>query len=415
MTDVAHKSPRQGAFNFILVTIIIDVLSFGVIIPVLPLLIKEFANNDTAEATRVSMVFGIAWAVLQFFASPILGCLSDKYGRRPIILFSNFGNFVDLIMMALAPTLAWLFLGRLLSGITAASFSTAQAYVTDVTPPEKRTHVFGLMGATWGIGFVLGPIIGGLIGELGPRAPFWVAGLMALANFIYGVFVLPESLALENRKEFSLARANPFGVFKFLRTHNGLLMLASIYFLSNLSHYVYNSIYVYYVNYRYGWTSTMVGISLGIVGISGAIVQGILVKRIAGKIGERRALLLGLLIGAIGMSLYAIASAGWHFLAIIPFMAFWGLAGPTLQQLATAKVEANTQGELQGAFAGLMSVAGIFGTLLFPAIFSWAVDHRATFHVPGAPFFVASILLALAAFLAWTENTKLKAISVAHD
>ncbi len=399
MTDVAE--PRKGAMAFIMVTIFVDVLTFGLIIPVWPMLIKGFAHQSTADATRIGMLFGFSWAIMQFFFAPILGCLSDQLGRRPVILFSNIGNAIDLTLMALAPSLAWLFVGRILSGITAASFSTAQAYVADVTPTDKRAQAYGMMGAAWGIGFVVGPVIGGFLGELGPRAPFWAAAGLSLINFLYGFFILPESLAKEKRQAFSFARANPMGAFKFLRTHPGLLTLASVYFLSNLGHYVYNTIYVFYVDYRYHWTSMTIGGTLAIVGVCSAIVQGALVKRIVSKLGERRALYVGLMIGCLGMTLYGFASKGWMFVAVIPVIAFWGIAGPALQTLATSRVEDTAQGELQGAFSGLMSIAAIIGPLIFGGLFSWSVDHRATFHVPGAPFFLSAIMLASAALIAW--------------
>lgn len=393
--------PRKGAMAFIIVTIFIDVLTFGLIIPVWPILIKSFAHQSTADATRIGMLFGFCWAIMQFFFAPILGCMSDQVGRRPVILFSNIGNAIDLTLMAVAPSLAWLFVGRILSGLTAASFSTAQAYIADVTPPEKRAQSYGLIGAAWGIGFVVGPVIGGLLGEVGPRAPFWAAAILSLVNFLYGFFILPESLALDKRQKFSFARANPLGAFRFLKTHPGLLTLAAVYFLSNLGHYVYQTIYVFYVDYRYHWSSLMIGGTLAIVGICSAIVQGFLVKRIVGKLGERRALYVGLLIGCLGMTLYGFASQSWMFLAVIPVIAFWGIAGPSLQTLATSRVEETAQGELQGAFSGLMSIAAIIGPLIFGGLFSWAVDNKATFHVPGAPFFLSALMLASAALVAW--------------
>jgi MFS transporter, DHA1 family, tetracycline resistance protein len=393
--------PRKGAITFIMVTIFIDVLTFGLIIPVWPILIKGFAYQSTAEATRIGMWFGFAWAIMQFFFAPILGCLSDQIGRRPVILFSNIGNAIDLALMAIAPSLAWLFVGRILSGITAASFSTATAYIADVTPQEKRSAAFGMIGAAWGIGFVVGPVIGGLLGELGPRAPFWAAAGLSMANFLYGLFILPESLPREKRQKFSFARANPLGAFKFLKTHPGLLTLAAVYFLSNLGHHVYNTVYVFYVDYRYHWSSLMIGGTLAIVGLCSATVQGVFVKRIVGKLGERRALFIGLMVGAFGMTLYGFASQGWMFVAVIPVIALWGIAGPSLQTLATSRVEESAQGELQGAFSGLMSISSIFGPLIFGGLFSWTVDNKATFHIPGAPFFLSSIMLASAAFIAW--------------
>jgi MFS transporter, DHA1 family, tetracycline resistance protein len=398
---MTFTEPKKHAVNFILITIFIDVLALGLTIPVWPALMKLFNGGDVADATRTSLKMAFAWAALQFFAAPVLGALSDRFGRRPVVLLSNLGSAIDLLMMALAPTLIWLVAGRMLSAITAASFSAAQAYIADVTPPEKRAESFGLIGAAWAIAFVLGPVFGGLLGSIDVRMPFFVASGLAFLNFLYGVFVLPESLPPEKRRPFDIKNANAFGAFKFLIGNPSVLALAGIYFLSAMGHQVYQTIFTFYVDYRYHWNGLAIGITLGMIGVSGAIVQGLLIKRITGKIGERRALYIGLGVGATGMLLYGLAASPVMFWAVIPLMAFWGMSGPSLQALASKRVAATHQGELQGTFAGLMSISSMIGPLLFGGLFSWAVENDAKYHLIGLPFFMSSVLLLTGAFLAW--------------
>ena len=289
-----NAAPRRAAVVFIFVTLVLDVLALGIIVPVLPHLVVEFLGGDTARAARVYGVFGTAWALMQFVCSPVLGSFSDRFGRRPIILLSIFGLGIDYIFMALAPSLGWLFVGRVISGITSASFATAAAYISDVTPPEQRARSFGMIGAAFGLGFVLGPALGGLLGQVSPRLPFWVSAALCLLNAGYGVFVLPESLPPDRRANFSWKRANPLGSLRLLQSHPELFGLASVTFLYYVAHEVLPSTFVLYTDYRYGWDSGTVGLTLALVGICTAIVSGGLVGPIVARIRERRAALTGL-------------------------------------------------------------------------------------------------------------------------
>ena len=369
----------------------------GIVIPVLPKLVEQFSGGDTAHASRVFGAMNTAWGVMQFAFMPVLGMLSDRFGRRPVILISCVGLGLDYFLMALAPSIAWLFVGRVVSGITAANMSTGFAYITDVTPPEKRAGAFGLMGAAFGVGFVAGPVLGGVLGEFSPRLPFWVAGALALVNAAYGFFVLPESLPPEKRaKSFDWARANPMGSLKLLRSHPELFGLAFVLFLMNLAHFVLPAVAVLYMGYRYGWGPLPVGLVLAGVGVFAMIVQGGLVRRVVPKIGERRALAVGLLFGALGFFIYGLAPTGIVFLAAIPVMSLWGFAMPSAQAIMTKHVSVSEQGQLQGANASLMSLAGIFAPALFALIFSATLET-----VPGAAFMLAGVLLLLAMAIGW--------------
>ncbi len=391
---------RNAAVRFIFITIVMDVLALGIIIPVLPKLVEEFMGGNTAGAAEIYGVFGMAWALMQFFFSPLLGAISDRFGRRPVILISCVGLGLDYVLMALAPNLAWLFVGRLLSGITAASFSTAGAYIADITPPEKRAASFGLIGAAWGLGFVIGPAAGGLLGGIDPRLPFWVAAVLALANAVYGWFVLPESLPKEKRGPFSWARANPVGALKLLRSHPELAGLASVNVLYTMAHYVLPSMFVLYTGYRYGWDAQAVGLSLAIVGVCNVIVQGALVKRLVAAIGERRALLTGLLMGGSGYIAYGLAATGWQFWLAVPVFAFMGLFAPSAQAIMSRHVSAQEQGQLQGANSSIMGICGIVAPLLFTQVFAFFVAHDADWHLPGAPFLLAGLMIVIALIIA---------------
>jgi MFS transporter, DHA1 family, tetracycline resistance protein len=379
----------------------LDVLSFGIIIPVLPKLVENFMSGDTAQAAAIYGFMGMAWALMQLVCSPIQGALSDRFGRRPVVLLSNFGLGLDYILMALAPDITWLFAGRVISGIASSSFSTAGAYIADVTPPEKRAAGFGMIGAAFGLGFVLGPAVGGLLGASDPRLPFWGAAATSLVNACYGFFVLPESLPREKRMNFSWKRANPVGSLVLLRSHHELFGLAAVAFLGYLAHAVLPSTAVLYVGYRYGWGSTAVGFMLAAAGISAMIVQGLLMKPLSARFGERKTLLAGLCCGAIGFCVYGFAISGWMYCAGIPIMGFWGLAGPSAQGLMTRRVSASEQGQLQGAIAGLSGIAGLIGPGLFTQTFALFIGPRAGWHFPGAPFLLASLLLLLGMTLAW--------------
>ncbi len=364
-------------------------------------LVEQFVGGDIAHAAKIVGVMGTVWAVMQFFFSPVQGALSDRFGRRPVVLFSNFGLGCDYILMALAPNLAWLFAGRVISGITAASFSTAGAYIADVTPPEKRAGAFGMLGAAFGIGFVLGPAIGGLLGHSDPRLPFWVAAGLSLANGLYGFLILPESLPRDRRAPFSWRRANPVGALDLLRRQPALLGLAAITFLYYLAHQSLPSVFVLYADYRYGWDQRMVGLTLAGVGVCSMIVQGGLVRPVVAKLGERRTLILGLIAGAIGFAIYGLAPTGPIFWIGLPVMALWGLASPAAQGIMTRKVSPTEQGQLQGAIGSIMGITGIVGPGLFTQTFAAFIGPVRDLNLPGAAFLLAAVLLALAAAVAW--------------
>jgi MFS transporter, DHA1 family, tetracycline resistance protein len=394
-------SPRRAATAFIFVTVVIDVLAMGIIIPVLPKLVESFEGGNTALAAEMYGVFGTAWALMQFIFMPVMGALSDRYGRRPVILISCFGLGCDYFLMALAPNLTWLFVGRVISGITAASFGTAYAYIADVTPQEKRAQAFGMVGAAFGLGFVLGPALGGVLGQVDPRLPFWAAGAMAVVNAAYGFFVVPESLPKEKRAGFSWKKANPVGSLTLLRSHPELSGLAVAYFLMQLAHVVLPAVTVLYMGYRYGWNALAIGLTLAGVGVCSMIVQGGLIKPVVGRLGERRALAIGLVFGAAGFAIYALASTGPIFLVGIPVMALWGFAGPSAQALMTRHVSPSEQGQLQGAIASITAIAGLFGPGLFTQTFASFIGARANLHLPGAPFLLAAAILLAACAIAW--------------
>jgi len=392
---------REAAFVLIFATVLLDMLAVGIIIPVLPKLVFDFLGGNAAETAKILGIFGTAWALMQFFFSPLQGALSDSFGRRLMILLSNFGVGLDYVLMALAPTLGWLFVGRVISGITAASISTAYAYVADVTPPDKRAARFGLLGAAFGAGFVLGPALGGLAGTISPRLPFWVAAGLSLANASYGLVILPESLPAARRTRFAWRRANPFGALALLRSHAMLFRLAIINFLGNLAHAVLPSIGVLYMMYRYGWNESIVGLTLAAVGAASIIVRGLVVGPVTRWVGERAALMLGLVFGVGGFLIFALAPTGLIFWLAIPVMALWGLEGPACMALMSRLVGASEQGQLQGANASVTGIANLFGPGLFTLTFAFAIGGGREFNLPGAPFLIASFLLAAAAVAAW--------------
>lgn len=395
---------RQAALGFIFITAILDVLSLGVMIPVLPNLVKAFGGGDTATAADWNVLFATTWGVMQFICSPILGLMSDRFGRRPVILTSIFGLGVDFLFMAFAPNLWWLFVGRVFNGMTAASFSTAGAYVADVTTPENRAKGFGLMGAAFGIGFTFGPALGGWLWNVDHRAPFLVCAALALCNWLYGFFVLPESLPPEHRQpRFDWKKANPLGSLQLLRRHPGLLGLAGVGFLFQLAHNVLPSVFVLYMGFRYNWGPDTVGLTLMASGISGVIIQGLVVGPAVRKLGERGALMVGLFSGFAGFTIYALAPTGLLYLCGLPIFAFSGLIQPGLQGLMTRRVAPNEQGQLQGANAALMGIASMIGPSLFLLPFAFAVRHDATLHLPGLPVLIAACLMLLATLLAWAK------------
>jgi DHA1 family tetracycline resistance protein-like MFS transporter len=397
-----ERHGRPAALIFIFVTVLLDMLALGIVVPVLPNLVRGFLEGDTAKAAETIGLFTTAWAAMQFLFSPLIGLLSDRYGRRRVILLSNFGLGLDYVVMAIAPTVRWLFVGRVLSGITSASVTTAFAYISDVTPAEKRARSFGLLGAAFGVGFVLGPAIGGWLGAENPRLPFWFAAGLSLLNALYGLFVLPESLPEERRqKKILWWNANPVGALAFLRSSSTLIGLATVNFLGYVAHEVYATVYVLYVTYRYQWSQRMVGNSLALVGICSMIVSGALVGPAAKHLGERRTLFAGLLLGGLGFALFGWAATSAVFLAAIPINCLWGLAGPASQSMMTQQVSPSEQGELQGAIGSVRSLAMLFGPGIFAFTFASFISEDRPVPFPAAPWYLAAVLLVIATAVAW--------------
>jgi MFS transporter, DHA1 family, tetracycline resistance protein len=386
---------------FILVTVAFDFLAFGIIAPVLPNLITQFEGGDFARASRILGYFAFAWSTMQFIFSPILGAWSDRFGRRPIILISCFGLGLDYVFMALAPSLAWLFVGRIISGITASNISTAFAYVTDVTAPEKRAKQFGMLGAAFGLGFVVGPAFGGYLGGFSLRAPFWAAAVLSLANALYGFFILPESLPKERRAKSAWHMANPLGSLTLLRSHPELAGLSAAMTMFYLAHNALPSVFVLYTEYRYGWNERGVGLALTVVGVCAALVSGGLVGPYVKRFGERFGLLSGLVYGVLGFAGFALAWRGSLLLASIPFIALWGVAGPSMQSLMSRRVDPTSQGKLQGAINSLRGITGMVGPVLFTQVFSIAIGKKTPVHLPGAPYYLAAFLLTISLAIAF--------------
>jgi DHA1 family tetracycline resistance protein-like MFS transporter len=396
VTTGSPPVPRRAALAFVFVTVVLDMLALGMIVPVLPKLVLAFEGGDTANAARIYGLFGTVWALMQFVFSPVLGALSDRFGRRPVILLSTLGLGLDYLLMAWAPTLAWLLVGRVVSGITAATFATAGAYIADVTPPERRAGAFGMLGAAFGVGFVLGPAFGGLLGHVDPRLPFQVAGCFSLVNVLYGLVVLPESLPPERRAPFVWRRANPLGALRLLRSHPTLFGLASASFLGYVAHEVLPSAFVLYTSGRFGWDDRAMGLFLAAVGAGGLVVSGGLVRPIVARWGERRALLAGLVSGALAFTVYGLAPTSVLLCVGLPLQSLWGIANPASQGLMSRHVDPTEQGQLQGAAASLRGIAGLIGPGLFTQTFALAVGSGAELRLPGAPFVLAAGLLAAA-------------------
>jgi len=382
---------RRAAFAFIFVTVMLDMLALGIIVPVLPRLIVQFEHGDMAKAAMQTGVFGFIFAAMQFFFAPVIGSASDHFGRRPVILLSNFGLGCDYILMAMAPSLSWLFVGRIISGITSASFPTASAYVADVVPEDQRAAKLGMLSASFGLGFIVGPAVGGLLGGIGLRYPFYAAAALSLANALYGFFILPESLPPGRRSPFHFRKANPLGSLELLRSHPILLGLASAIFLYYIAHESLPSMFVLYTDYRYRWTESMTGIALAAVGVCSTIVSAVLITAAVKTLGERRTLFAGLLFGIAGFGLYAAAPSTTWFLVGCPLISLWGLTSPPIQSMMTRCVGADSQGKLQGALGSLFGVAGMIGPILFTETFAAAIDPRWGF--PGAPYWLATLLL----------------------
>ena len=398
--EVGLKLPgrgRKAAMLFIMVTVFIDVLGIGIIIPILPELIKDFAGGSTTIAGRWFGVLAATYAVAQFIFAPILGSLSDRVGRRPVILISLFGLGVDYIIMGFAPSIAWLFAGRLLAGVMGASITTANAYIADVSEPDKRAKNFGLIGVAFGLGFIFGPALGGILGGIDLRLPFFASAGLALVNWLYGFFVLPESLPPEKRDVFSWKKANPVGSIAVLRAYPLVAGLAVSFIFMVLAQRGLETVWVLYTGHKFGWDAQANGLSLALVGIMATIVQGGLVHPVIKRFGERRAILGGLVIAVITYLGYGLATEGWMLLAFIVFGSIGGVAGPAIQGLVAGTVAAHDQGKVQGAIQSLMSLAAIVAPLLFTAgLFSYFTSNAAPFQLPGAPFLLGAVMYATA-------------------
>lgn len=392
--------PRKPALIFIFITLFLDILGIGLIVPILPKLVEELAGGGVDRASFYYGWLAGLYALMQFLFAPVLGNLSDRFGRRPVILLSLFGSGLDYFLLAWAPTLPWFFLGRIISGISGANYSAAAAYIADVSTPERRAANFGLIGAAFGLGFIFGPALGGWLGHYGLRVPFIAAGVLTLLNWLYGLFILPESLKPENKRAFELRRANPIGALLDLRRHRLVLGLSFSYFLSSIAHQVYPSIWVLYTGYRYGWDTKQTGLSLALVGLMAAIVQGGLTRRIIPAIGERRAALVGFAIMAVVLIAYGLAPEGWMVYGIIVIGSLSGIAPPAIQGMISRTVADNEQGGIQGSLTSLQSVAGAIGPPLATGIFGYFISAKAPALVPGAPFFFSSAIVVMAAFLA---------------
>lgn len=390
---------RPAAIIFIFVTVVLDMLALGLVAPVLPKLVLGFLNNDMKRAADWNGIFLTVFAAMQFFFSPIIGVLSDRVGRRPILLLSSLGLGLDYIVMALAPSIGWLFVGRVISGITASSVPTAMAYIADVTPKEKRAGAFGLIGAAFGIGFTLGPAIGGLVGNTNPRLAFWVAAGFSLLNWLYGFLAVPESLPFDQRKRFTWRRANPVGSLILLRSHADLWKLATIQFLAYVSHEIF-AIWSLYAIYRFAWDPRSIGNSLFFVGVCTALISAGLTGRIVGWLGERRTLYIGQFFGAVGMMIAGLAYNGAIYMASIPVISMWNISFPAAQTIMTHHVSEGEQGELQGAISSLRSIAFVIGPFLFSFTFAWFIAPKHSFHVPAAGYYLAAALLFTAMLMA---------------
>lgn len=391
---------RQAAIGFIFVTILIDTIGFGIIIPVLPNLIIGLTHGTTSEAARIGGWLIFAFAIVQFLCAPVLGGLSDRYGRRPILLGSLFGFGLDYIFLALAPTLSWLFLGRIIAGALGASFTTAAAYIADISPPEKRGQNFGMMGAAFGLGFIIGPAIGGLLGAYGPRVPFLAAATLSLLNWLYGYFVLPESLKTENRRAFDWKRANPAGSLLNLKRYPVVLGLVASLMLIYIAAHAIQSNWSYYTMEKFNWGPAMIGISLAVVGLLIAIVQGGLIRVIIPAWGQKNSLYAGLAFYSMGFFLLALATESWMMFAFLIPYCLGGIAGPALQGIISGQVPPNEQGELQGALTSLMSVTSIIGPLLMTQLFAAFTGASNPYYFPGAPLVMGGILTLISLLMA---------------
>lgn len=392
---------RSAAISFIFITLLIDVTGIGLIIPVVPALIQQLIHGNISEASKYSGWLAFAYATMQFLFAPLLGNLSDRYGRRPVLLLSLLGLGIDYIFLALAPSIGWLFVGRIIAGLGGASFTTATAYIADISTPQNRAQNFGMVGAAFGLGFMLGPVIGGLLGEYGVRIPFIVAACFSLLNCVYGYFVLPESLAMENRRPFDWKRANPVGSLRQLKKYPAVSGLIVSFLLIYLAANAVQSTWSFFTIKQFSWSARMIGLSLGLVGLLVGIVQGGLVRFVNPWLGNKRSVYLGLALYAIGLFLFAFANHSWMmFVFLLPYC-FGGIAGPALQSIISGQVPPNGQGELQGGLTSIMSLTNIIGPVLMTTLFAYFTKPTAPVPFAGAAFFLGGICMAVSLVLAY--------------
>ncbi len=390
---------RQAAVGFIFITLLLDVIGLGIIIPVIPSLIQELTGGDMSQAAQFGGWLIGSYAIVQFLCAPLVGALSDRYGRRPVLLLSLFGFGLDYLVLAMAPTIGWLFVARVIAGFFGASFTTGAAYIADVSTPEKRAQNFGLLGAAFGLGFIIGPVTGGLLGEIGPRVPFYAAAGLTMLNWLYGYFILPESLPVENRRPFQWKRANPMGALLALKRYPAVAsLIGSLTFIYIASHAVQGT-WSYFSMEKFKWSEAMVGYSLGLVGVLSALVQGLLIRIVIPKLGSYKALITGISLNLVGLILFSLASEGWMLFAFLVPYALGGIAGPALQGILSNQVPANEQGELQGALTSMMSATGIVGPLMMTSIFAYFTHAEARIYFPGAPFIAGALLIIVALVL----------------
>lgn len=391
---------KQAAIGFIFITLLIDVIGFGIIIPVLPDLIAKMKHVSVSEASRYGGILLTVFAIAQFFFSPIMGNLSDQYGRRPVLLFSLLGFSLDYLILAFAPSYGWFLVGRIIAGMTGASFTTASAYIADISDETNRAKNFGMIGAAFGLGFIIGPFLGGLLGDIDPKLPFYCAAGLAFLNFLYGYFILPESLSIENRRTFNWKKANPFSSLKSLFSYQKLAFLVVAYFLLYLGSHAVQSNWTYFTIYKFDWSKTTIGLSLALVGLLVATVQAVLIKSINGKLGNERSIYIGFALYALGMFLFALASQSWMmFVFLIPYC-LGGISGPALQSVMTTQVPANEQGALQGGLTSIMSLTSIFGPLLMTGLFTHFTSGS-TLKIPGIAFWLGGTLMLTSAIITY--------------
>lgn len=399
---------RKAAMSFIFITLLIDVTGLGLIIPVMPKLIESLIDGNISDASRWGGWLTFAYAIMQFVFAPIVGSLSDRYGRRPVLLISLLGFGIDYLFLAFAPTIWWLFVGRVVAGITGASFTTAAAYIADISTNENRTQNFGMIGAAFGLGFIIGPVIGGLLGSFGPRVPFLVAAGLSLLNTLYGYFILPESLPKQNRRSFSWKRANPFGSLIHLRKYEGIAGLTGALILIYIAGHAIHSNWTFYTIEKFNWDEKLIGASLGVIGFMMALVQGGLIRYINPRLGNKKSIYVGLSFYTLGLLLFAFSTQSWMLFAFMVPYCMGGIAGPALQAVISSQVPLNEQGILQGALTSLMSATSIIGPPIMTNLFAYFTKPSAPVHFAGAPFMLGAILMLASTIIAYVSLKPVK-------